>query len=246
MTLGDRMKLYENVSNLRLMRRTPVIIRIDGRAFHSFTRGFKKPFDEDFMSLMEQTMQSLCEQVSNCVLGYVQSDEITLVLIDYADINTQPWFDNRVQKIASVCASTATAAFNQHLYSLMVEKVAYDQDSSLLESKFLKATFDARAFNVPQHEVLNNLIWRQQDATRNSILSVAQSLFPHKEIEGLKCDELKVKMLMEKEVNWDSLPIPMQRGTCCIKSEMGRGWILDHNIPIFTDDTEYINKLIFI
>lgn len=242
MTLGERMKEYEAVSNNKLVRRMPVIVRIDGRAFHTLTRGLKKPFDLNFIAVMEQTMKELCENVGNCVLGYVQSDEITLVLIDYKDIETQPWFDNRVQKIASVCSSIAATAFNKHLYNL-IQDLESDEEINLFTKKLFKATFDARAFNVPQYEVTNNLIWRQQDATRNSILSLAQSLYPHKQIEGIKCNELQNKMLTEKDVNWNNLETKLKRGSCCIRDDEGK-WFIDYNIPIFTENRDYIEKLI--
>ena len=246
MTLGERMKEHEGVSNIKLVRRTPVIVRIDGRAFHTLTRGLKKPFDLNFIAVMEQTMKELCENVGNCVLGYVQSDEITLVLVDYKDIETQPWFDNRLQKIASVSASIATAAFNKNLWRLTKGELGHiesDEELWLFDSKLFKATFDARVFNVPQYEVTNNLIWRQQDATRNSILSLAQSLYPHKQIEGIKCNELQNKMLIEKDMNWNNLETKLKRGSCCIRDNEGK-WFIDYNIPIFTENRDYIEKLI--
>ena len=113
-SLGDRMKTYEYVTRTYLTRRMPVIIRLDGKAFHTFTRGLKKPFDEIFVKAMQDTMKHLCENVQGCVLGYTQSDEITLVLVDYHDRDTSAWFDNNIQKMASVSASMATMAFNQY------------------------------------------------------------------------------------------------------------------------------------
>ena len=98
---------------------------------------------------------------------------------------------------------------------------------------------------MPQHEVCNNLIWRQQDATRNSINSVAQSLFSHKEIQGINSKDLQNKMLTEKDVNWNNYPTHLKRGCCAIKNEDGK-WFLDKEIPIFTEDRDYIDKLIFI
>ena len=246
MTLGDRMKIYEDVSNYKLVRRMPVIVRIDGRAFHTLTRDLNKPFDLNFISVMEQTMKELCENVCNCVLGYTQSDEITLVLVDYKNIETQPWFDNRVQKMASICAAMATVAFNKNLYKLTKGELGHinsNEELWLLESKFFKATFDARAFNIPQYEVTNNLIWRQQDATRNSILSLAQSLYPHKQIEGIKCNQLQDKMFTEKNVNWNDLETRLKRGSCCIKNDEGN-WFIDYETPIFTENRDYIEKLI--
>lgn len=125
--LGDRMKTYEAVSKTHLMRRTPVIIRLDGKAFHTFTRGLDKPFDKTFVRIMQQTMLNLCNEIQGCVLGYTQSDEITLILIDYQNRDTCAWFDNQVQKMASVSASLATLFFNRHLNRFLDEIASYEE-----------------------------------------------------------------------------------------------------------------------
>lgn len=142
--------------------------------------------------------------------------------------------------------SVLTAAFNKNLWRLTKGELGHiesDEELWLFDSKLFKATFDARAFNVPQYEVINNLIWRQQDATRNSILSLAQSLYPHKQIEGIKCNELQNKMLIEKDVNWNNLETKLKRGSCCIRDNESK-WFIDYNIPIFTENRDYIEKLI--
>lgn len=119
--LGKRIKgNYENITKYRLTRRLPVIIRIDGRAFHTFTRGFKKPFDPILVKSMQETMKYLCENVQGCVAGYTQSDEISLLLIDYKELNSQAWFDNEVQKISSISASMATMIFNK-IFNILVD-----------------------------------------------------------------------------------------------------------------------------
>ena len=261
-TLGTRMKEYEAVSKNHLMRRTPVIIRLDGKAFHTFTRGLNKPFDSDFVSMMQQTMLHLCENIQGCVLGYTQSDEITLVLVDYQNRDSCAWFDSQVQKIASISASMATLYFNRELSEMLrdLEEDLAAADYSLPQAhmyetnlkrydkwydKEYKALFDSRVFNLPQYEVINNLIWRQQDATRNSINSVAQSLFSHKELQGISSKDLQNKMLTEKDVNWNDYPTHLKRGCCAIKDFEGK-WVLDVNIPIFTEDRDYIDRLIFL
>lgn len=261
-TLGTRMKEYEVVSKNRLMRRTPVIIRLDGKAFHTFTRGLDKPFDSDFVTMMQQTMLHLCENIQGCVLGYTQSDEITLVLVDYQNRDSCAWFDNQVQKIASISASMATLYFNRELSEMLrdLEEDLAAADYSLPQAhmyetnskkydkwydKEYKALFDSRVFNLPQYEVINNLIWRQQDATRNSINSVAQSLFSHKELQGISSKDLQNKMLTERDVNWNDYPTHLKRGCCAIKDSEGK-WILDINIPIFTEDRDYIDRLVFL
>ena len=264
--LGDRMKGYENISRNYLTRHIPVIIRIDGKAHHSFTKGFDKPFDKVYMEAMQQTMKYLCENIQGCVLGYTQSDEITLVLTDYANINTDAWFGYNIQKMASVAASMATMAFNKEFEAI----VAVEEDSYYCgeQMEFLHkhqealekgAMFDARCFSIPKEEVINCLIWRQQDATRNSILSVAQSVFSHKEMQGVNCKDLQNKMLTEKDINWNDYSIPEKRGTCCIKKlfeirrEEAGGltaiierpkWVIDKDIPIFTENRSYVEDLL--
>ena len=231
-TLGNRMKMYETQTKNLLLNRTPVIIRLDGKAFHTYTRGLEKPFDEEFVKIMQETMLYLCKNIQNCVFGYTQSDEITLVLVDYEKINTDTWFGNEVQKIVSISASMATLKFNE---------LAYD----VWEDKRFKAMFDSRAFNVPKEEVCNNILWRQQDATRNSINSLAQSLYSFKELQGIKCKDLQNKMLIEKDVNWNDLPTYLKRGSACKKDEDNK-WYVDLNMPILTQDRDYIDSLIFV
>ena len=261
MTLGERMKEYEMQSRTRLLRRVPVIIRLDGKAFHTWTRGLDRPFDRNLMHIMQKTMLALCEQIQGCVLGYTQSDEITLVLVDYQRIESMAWFDNQVQKMCSVAASIATSAFEKALHeeieALDIDAQWYNQNSmldketdcwkkaELLIDKQFRANFDARAFNMPTYEVVNNLIWRQQDCTRNSVNLLAQSLYPHKELQGINSKDLQDKMFTEQGINWNEQRTDFKRGACAIRDENGK-WFVDTEIPIFTEDREYIRKLIYL
>ena len=227
-SLGDRMKKYEAVSKTTLVSRMPVIIRLDGCHFHTFTRGFKKPFDKVLIKTMQDTMKYLCENIQGCVLGYTQSDEITLVLIDYKKLNSSAWFDNEVQKMASVSAAMATFAFNR-FFEINSEELSGDlfgwgtttADKQIYEAykKGVKqgAYFDSRVFNVPREEVTNCVYWRQKDAERNSINSLAQSLFSHKSLQGLKLKDTLTKIEQEGGVIWGNLPTTYKRGSCCIK-----------------------------
>ncbi len=268
-SLGDRMKQYEYVTRNYLTRRLPVIIRIDGKAFHSFTRGFKKPFDDIFVRSMQDTMKYLCENIQGCVLGYTQSDEITLVLVDYQDRDTASWFDNNIQKIVSVSASMATIAFDKY-FRFYVQNwlVDYydtcnftddnDKYAETLRHAVEKgAMFDSRVFTLPKEEVVNCLIWRQQDATRNSIQSVGQANFSHKQLHNKNCNDIQDMLMLEKGINWNDYPTTLKRGSCCIKvpqkindgteqETIRNKWVIDSEIPIFTQDNNYINKLIFI
>ena len=268
-SLGDRMKSYENVTRNYLTRRTPVIIRIDGKAFHSFTRGLKKPFDDILVKSMQDTMKYLCENIQGCVLGYTQSDEITLVLVDYQDRDSCAWFDNNIQKMASVSASMATLAFNKafeansrdilrKINNVFTCTAVEDSYAGALERCISKgAMFDSRVFTIPKEEVVNALIWRQQDATRNSIQSVGQASFSHKQLQNKNCSDIQDMLMLEKGINWNDYPTTLKRGSCCIKvpckfnegteqETVRNKWVVDNEIPIFTQDKDYVNRLVFI
>lgn len=255
-SLGDRMKGYESIPALQLMRRTPVIIRLDGKAFHTFTRGMNRPFDDRLIQTMQETTQALVKNIEGCNFGYTQSDEISLLLTDYKNLETQAWFDYKVQKMVSVAASMATAYFNGFLVKNFLDsgngKVAF---------------FDARAFNIPRDEVVNCFVWRQQDSTRNSIQMVARANFSHKELENKSCDEIQEMLWSQKQINWNDTPTHKKRGTCVYKKSVLHcaGYLNDKNykgydptvpvsdvyrteyfidteIPIFTQDRGFIQK----
>ena len=246
---------YEDRAKTYLVRRMPVVIRLDGKAFHTFTRGFDKPFDDVMMQTMQQTTLKLCQEIQGCVFGYTQSDEITLILVDYNDINTDAWFDYSTQKMCSVAASMCTLYFNQ-IFSEMVDVFIANSDVTPEEEKLERvynraiekgALFDARAFNIPVEEVTNCVLWRQQDATRNSISSLAQSKFSHKELQGKNSSQMQ-DMLMEKfGINWNNLTIPQKRGTAVYKRTIDdvSEWIIDYQMPILKgDDRYYVEKLV--
>lgn len=240
--LGKRMKeYYESIPKTKLMRKTPVAIRIDGKAFHTFTRGFKKPFDEVLIKSMQETMKYLCENIQGCVLGYAQSDEITLILIDYKNLNSSAWFDYEVQKMCSIAASMATMAFNK-VFEKNVREWSEEQfpknylghcvrpiDETLqptidVQNRYIAslnkgAMFDARVFNIPREEVTNLIYWRQLDAARNSIQMVGQANFSHKELQNKSCNMIQDMLMTEKCINWNDFPTYQKRGSCCIKEE---------------------------
>ena len=267
--LGMRMKeFYEEVPKTRLVRRMPVTIRIDGKAFHTFTRGFQKPFDEILVKSMQDTMKYLCENIQGCVLGYTQSDEITLILVDYQNLNSCAWFDYEVQKVCSIASSMATMAFNKFFtknvnYFEMTHE--YDDTineycTTLVNAAEKGAMFDARCFNIPKEEVCNLIYWRQLDATRNSIQMVGQANFSHKELQKKSCNMIQEMLFAEKGINWNDYPTHLKRGSCCIKTTIQNPnvdikdgvypksiWMIDLDIPIFKGDgRQYIDKLIYI
>lgn len=263
--LSKRMKdFYESVAKTKLLKKVPVAIRIDGRAFHNFTKGFDKPFDEILMASMQKTMKYLCENIQGCVLGYTQSDEITLILIDYINQDSSAWFGYDVQKLCSISASMATMVFNDYFgetvnerYNFMTSETGAQIYQGTIEefdakfdnyfSKIGKAMFDSRCFNVPIGEVTNLILDRQNDATNNSIQSLGQAEFSHEELKGKSCNEIQDMLMLYHGINWNDLPIHKKRGSCCIKADINgkNQWIIDNHIPIFKGEgRKYIEKLI--
>ena len=259
--LGKRIKKYEAVSKTSLMRRTPVIIRIDGKAFHTFTKGFKRPFDEVLIKTMQETAKYLCENVQGCVFGYTQSDEISLVLIDYQTLTTDAWFDNEVQKISSIAASMTTMAFNKFFEENIMlydsRNKAYDAEGNIIneeQHKYFRtqikaldkgAMFDARCFNVPREEVVNCIYWRQLDASRNSVQMVGQAHFSQKELHEKTCGMIQDMLYEQKGINWNDYPVYLKRGTAIIKVD-GK-WEIDLNMPqLKGEDRKYLEELIYV
>lgn len=255
-SLGDRMKnYYETASQTHLTRRVPVAIRLDGKAAHTFTRGFNKPFDMVFASAMRDTMQYLCKNIQGCKFGYTQSDEITLILTDYDTIETSAFFDYNVQKLTSVTASMATLVFYRAFTKRVCDYIAESRNDFTLKQESLIAAytkavelglhFDARCFNIPKEEVGNLLYWRQLDAIRNSVQMVGRSYFSNAELNKKSCVEIK-EMLKNISHPWEQYRIDLQRGAACYKSSeeglSGREWILDLEMPVLKDDWNYINK----
>ena len=271
--LGTRMKeFYEQIPKTKLMRRTPVAIRIDGKAFHTFTRGFQKPFDKVLIKSMQETMQYLCKNIQGCVFGYTQSDEITLILVDYKKLNSSAWFDYEVQKMCSIAASMTTMAFNKYFTKNVedfIQDCATDYETQGLcgegtvEYELCKtyqkaldkgAMFDARCFNIPKEEVTNLIYWRQLDATRNSIQMVGQANFSHQELQNKTCNMIQDMLHEQKGINWNDYSTVCKRGTSCFYTEVEyedgvcrAEWFIDEDMPILKgDDRNYVDNLILV
>lgn len=262
-SLGDRMKsYYENISKTYLVRRMPVIIRLDGKAFHTFTKGFKRPYDNILHNTMNATMKYLCQNIQGCKLGYTQSDEITLLLTDYDTLETDAWFTYNVQKVCSIAASMATLFFNSELRRQWANDNSGDVEylDNVYKAIERGALFDARVFNIPKEEVANCFIWRQQDATRNAIQMLGQCNFSHTQLHGKSCNKIQDMLMIEKGINFNNMPTEFKRGVCCnrvlrndieidfkTKEEVVHTrsvWEIDYDIPIFTQDRGYIEKYI--
>ncbi len=221
-SLGNRMKGYEQAFQTILPRRMPVIIRLDGKAFHSLTKHLKKPYDQLFANTMIQTAFYLCEEIQGSEVAYIQSDEISILLHNYKNHTTQPWFANEIQKMVSVSASLAAAKFNN------------------ININCPLACFDSRVFILPEAEVCNYFVWRQQDAVRNSIQGLSQSLYSHKELMHKNTKHMQ-EMCFQKGHNWNDLSDQQKRGTCIERTE-SNGFVISMPTPAFSQDRQYIEK----
>lgn len=237
-SLGDRMKQYEHVTRTSLTRRMPAIIRVDGKAFHTLTSSMDRPFDANFTACMWAAAVSLCEEIQGAQIAFTQSDEISILLVDYQALDTQSWFDASIQKMCSVSASIATQAFGE-----------------LFRKRFPgshgRPLFDSRVFNLPREEVVNYFVWRQQDATRNSIQMVGQAHFSQKQLHGLSCDMIQEKLFQEKGINWNDTKVCFKRGACAVRetfdvdaAERSR-WTINEEPPIFTQSREFIERHVY-
>ena len=244
MDIGDRMKGYEKVWDQKLPRRVPVLARIDGVSFSKLTERykFKKPYDQDFIKAMYCAMRNVVTNVSGVVLAYHQSDEITVLLKNNQTFETEPYAANRIQKLTSHLAALATCGFNKELGG-GGDKPAF---------------FDCRVWTVPEAEINNSFLWRQQDAFRNCVQAVAH--YGLKEKLNLKgravqklmanksTNELQELIFKELWINIDTYPTHLKRGTCMVKKsylEDRAHWVIDENIPIFSKDPGYIEDQYF-
>lgn len=274
-SLGDRMKNYENSFRHYLSKRMPVILRVDGSHFHTYTKGCKRPVDQGLVECMNDTAIELCKKVQGCQLAYVQSDEISLLVTNYQDIDTQSWFDNNLQKMISISASIASVTFTMNSWKIWVPVKVDPGADPASECDFNKpAYFDSRAFVLPKEDVNNYFLWRQQDATRNSVQMLARTLYSHKELNNKNNSELQ-DMCWNKGINWNDCPTFQKRGRCIVKRQLVKManirpytdktgklvtpseraykeattvrtvWAVDNEIPIFSQDKSYVEQYVF-
>jgi tRNA(His) 5'-end guanylyltransferase len=213
--INDRMKdFYENRTRYYLPRRTFTVIRIDGKSFHTYTRGLNRPFDQGLIDDMDATTKFLCESIQGARFAYVQSDEISILLTDFEKNTTDAWFDGNIQKMCSISASMTTAKFNELRIARYMNEIHFNSESNV---KRTSAFFDSRVFTIPlEDEVINYFIARQQDATRNSISAVAQSMYSAKELHGKTTDNMQ-ELIFEKGQNWNDFPVGQKRGRAVAK-----------------------------
>jgi tRNA(His) guanylyltransferase len=215
---------YESRSRTFLTRRIPVIMRLDGKAFHTYTRGLDKPFDEGLIEDMQETTKYLCKNIQGAKCAYVQSDEISILITDYDKLGTDAWFDYNVQKMTSISASLATGIFNQIRTIRALKEFSEDggwgaliDACDFIDSSVTLANFDSRVFNIPKEEVPNYFLARQKDAVKNSISMLAQSLYSHKELDKKNSNELQ-EMCFQKGHNWNDLHFSKKRGSFIVKN----------------------------
>ena len=221
--LGDKIKTnFEDALRIQLPRRTHVVIRIDGRRFHTFTKNLERPYDRRLADALDRAAMALAAEMSGCRLGFGQSDEYSFLLTDFSTEHEKMWFDGNVQKIVSVAASIFTAHFTQ---------------------AFAPATFDARVMVIPRRaDVEQYFIWRQLDATANSLNMLASAHYTHDELLGRSTAE-KHDLLHAKGINWSHAETSFKRGRV-IRPAIAHGWEVDVEPPIFTRDRDYLLQLI--
>jgi tRNA(His) 5'-end guanylyltransferase len=193
------MKQHEAVHRAVLPRRTYTILRVDGRAFHNYLRGAQRPYDENFMADMNHVAEALCTEISGAVLAYTQSDEISILVTDFGQAGTQPWFGGVIAKWTSIAASIATAELNARRPGK-------------------RALFDARVFTLADPvEVANYFLWRQRDAVRNSISMAAQARFSHRQLHGVNTGRMQEMLWAEHGINWNDYTAARKRGRVTVR-----------------------------
>lgn len=234
-SLGDRMKeYYEKRGRKYLTRRTPVILRLDGKCFSTYTKNFERPFSQPLSDLMTDTAKFLCENIQGAKLCYTQSDEITILITDFDRLTSDCWFGYETSKMNSIAASMAGSVFND------LARRRGDKMGGLNKLAF----FDCRAFNIPKEEIVNCFRWRYQDWLRNSIQMLAQAHFSHKELHGKNKGMMHDMLMLEKNVNWNDLKPLWKNGTLLYKED-GK-WIKDSDIKWVQEDKflSFVDELI--
>lgn len=207
---------YEHRTRFFVPRRTYTIIRLDGKAFHTYTKRLEKPFDNELIEDIDDTILAMLPAIQGVQFAYTQSDEISLLLTDFATPNTDAWFDGNIQKMASISASIMTAQFNRCRLARFVER----KSLNLLRDDAPIAYFDSRVFTIPDRtEVMNYFIWRNQDCARNSVSMVAKSLFSHKELQGKSTAEMQEMIYQKEGINWADYDQAKKNGRLIVKEE---------------------------
>jgi tRNA(His) 5'-end guanylyltransferase len=250
--LNARMKGYEDVPKLYLMRRVPFVIRLDIRSGGQFVKGFNKPFDDIFGKTMIRTMEHVAKEIQGCIFAYTESDELSFVLSDYKRLNSAAWFDYNVEKVASLAASEATFAFNKYFAQEVRNFIDSKNPTSISdeEIKMIDAyeraidkgvRFDGRCANYPKDEVANYIYWRQSDAMRNSVSMAARAQFSHKQCDHKNQTQLKEMLLNECGINWNDYATHYKWGVCWTKADG-----INYDMPLIKgEDRKSVEDLVY-
>jgi tRNA(His) 5'-end guanylyltransferase len=208
------MKLYERAeAGRRFLPLLPICARIDGKRFSAWTQGLARPYDRRLSDLMVEVTIKLVEE-TQALIGYTQSDEISLVFYS-DDLKRAPFLDGRIQKLTSILASMTTAHFNMRLAAVLPERA--DRP----------ALFDCRAWTVPtREEATNVLLWRERDASKNSLSMAARHYYPHAQLDGAKGPQLH-ELLHQVAVNWNDYPPFFKRGSFVRRETTSRPFTAD-------------------
>lgn len=255
-SLGDRMKRYEAAYNFMFPIRLPLMLRLDGVHFSKNVKRWKskKPYDARLSYAMQMTCKGLAEKIPGVQLVYSQSDEISILIRDDMSNDTQPWHGKELNKIMSIASAKASNLFNYYFFQGVEGGAAYEE----------MAEFDCRGYVVPEPEIFNAFNWRQRDCTKNSISMLARTMFSTKQLHKKNGSEMQDMMMLQHGVNWNDMPTAFKRGFCIIKKEIVKeiplrdernriiigetdtiirsAWVIDTEIPIFTQNPEYINQ----
>jgi tRNA(His) 5'-end guanylyltransferase len=254
---------FENRTRFLLPRRTYTIIRVDGRAFHTWTRGLSKPYDKEMMLCMDAAAATLCHEIAGAKFAFTQSDEISILVTDFDNEASQSWFDGNIQKTVSVAASIASTAFNLKVmeFNGYAQNLDPDRESVLGRKKRPTAVFDARTYTIPDYiEVENYFVWRQGDARRNSVTLLASNYASAKQLHG-RSEADRQEIIHAAGDNWAKHPVRFKHGAVTRRSgaeqwgaDLGAqptaenyivgNWFVDHKTPVFTRNREYLRNLI--
>lgn len=261
------MKGYEFAFKQTLPGRLPIILRVDGKAFHTYTKPLRKApgvaYDVSLEEVMNITAQKLCEEIQGAQMAYVQSDEISILIHGYKKFASQGWLSNKLQKMVSISAAIASATFTMEswrMWSPLSDETPMHPTVEYYAQQWLgtkPAYFDSRVFILPEADVCNYFIWRMQDCTRNSIQMLARSLYSHKECNNKNGSQLQ-EMTFQKGRNWDKEPTSFKRGRCIVRTpekfQVFAGsnpitrwkWKVDDEIPVFTQDRNYVERFLVV
>lgn len=203
--LGDRMKRnYEDPYRIYLPRRTNLIIRVDGKSFHNYTKFCERPFDPDLHLAMSGATHATFQDLQGIKVAFTSSDEASFLLTDYDTLQSEPAYGNNLQKLCSLTAAMMSVYF----YAMRTE-----------QAHPAPAFFDARVFIISDpEEVVNYFVWRQKDCLRNAINLLGQAHFSHRQLQGLNKQQVIDKLYHELGIDFWQMPPAFKNGTVILRT----------------------------